>query len=288
MSSNYAGEASNITFASTVSIASSTDANPIVITTATAHGLVTGETVHIDGHQTNTAANGVWEDVQVLLPTTFSIAATGNGVGGATGTVQNLSLGTCQLPSDGDNEDAVSVNVGLEFLSDAAAFQAQTTGAYKIVAEGTIPSATGTASSITTAGSGTWATTAIETTGPATFVLTGLCPGDIVETDCVWPVNISASSGAVKIGIIVGFFTYGGSATFTSPSSSTPLTTGSQTSTSGVYTPVTLVSSDTVPSSCNCASFALAAQTLASTEATLATPAVTVRYRVLRPTAVPQ
>lgn len=70
---------------SPVSIVSSTNANPIVVT-ATAHGLVTGDVATIAGHTTNTNANGTWV-VTKLTADTFSIAATGNGIGGATGTV---------------------------------------------------------------------------------------------------------------------------------------------------------------------------------------------------------
>lgn len=70
---------------SPVSIVSSTNATPIVVT-ATAHGLLTGDVATIAGHTTNTAANGTWV-VTKLTADTFSIAATGNGIGGATGTV---------------------------------------------------------------------------------------------------------------------------------------------------------------------------------------------------------
>lgn len=67
-----------------VEIASSTGANPIVITTTASHGYVNGDVVEIIGHQTNTQANGVWS-VTNLTATTFSIPTDGNGTGGATG-----------------------------------------------------------------------------------------------------------------------------------------------------------------------------------------------------------
>jgi hypothetical protein len=73
--------------ASPINIASSTNANPIVVTTSTPHGLITGAVVTIAGHLVNTNANGTYP-VTVLSPTTFSIPKTGNGVGVATGTVQ--------------------------------------------------------------------------------------------------------------------------------------------------------------------------------------------------------
>lgn len=74
----------------TVSITSSTNATPIVITKA-AHGLVTGDTVVITGHTTNTNANGNWE-VTKIDDNTFSLdGSVGNGVGGATGTFRKVN-----------------------------------------------------------------------------------------------------------------------------------------------------------------------------------------------------
>ena len=71
--------------ASPVSIVSSTNASPIVVT-ATAHGLLTGYVTTIASHTVNTAANGTWV-VERLSADTFSLrGSTGNGVGGATGT----------------------------------------------------------------------------------------------------------------------------------------------------------------------------------------------------------
>jgi hypothetical protein len=70
-----------------VNISSSTNANPIAVTTSAAHGLSTGDTVLIQNHGTNTNANGT-HTVTVTGSTTFTIPVGGNGVGGATGTVQ--------------------------------------------------------------------------------------------------------------------------------------------------------------------------------------------------------
>lgn len=75
-----------------VAIQSSTNANPIVITTAVAHGLTLADVVTVNSHVTNTNANGTWSNVTtqqftVPSPTTISINVAGNGVGGATGTV---------------------------------------------------------------------------------------------------------------------------------------------------------------------------------------------------------
>lgn len=65
---------------------SSTDATPIVMTTAT-HGLTTGDRVSIYGHETNTNANGTWT-VTVTSTTKFSLdgsTGTGGGAGVNTG-----------------------------------------------------------------------------------------------------------------------------------------------------------------------------------------------------------
>ena len=68
-----------------VAIASSTNATPIVVTTASAHNLTTGDRVTVTGHTVNTAANGTWL-ITVTGATTYSLAGSvGVGVGGATG-----------------------------------------------------------------------------------------------------------------------------------------------------------------------------------------------------------
>jgi hypothetical protein len=77
----------SFTWFSPVNIASSTNANPIVVTTASAHGLASGDFVDIVGHAVNTNAVGVWV-ATVLTTTSFSIPQPGNGAGAATGTAQ--------------------------------------------------------------------------------------------------------------------------------------------------------------------------------------------------------
>lgn len=74
-------------------IISSTNATPIVITTATAHGLVPGDYVSIVNHSANTNANGIWKVGATPTTTTFEILqldgsnTTGNGTGTATGNI---------------------------------------------------------------------------------------------------------------------------------------------------------------------------------------------------------
>jgi hypothetical protein len=71
-------------------IASSTNANPSVVTTSVAHGLAVGDVVEVAGHTTNTAVNGMWLLATVGSSTTFTVPVPANGVGGATGTVMKM------------------------------------------------------------------------------------------------------------------------------------------------------------------------------------------------------
>jgi hypothetical protein len=89
-----------VTTLAPVNISSSTNAYPIVVTTAAAHGLSTGDTVRIEAHLVNTAANGTWTATN-LTSTTFSIPVAGVGIGAATGR-------TTELPSDSDIQFTVN------------------------------------------------------------------------------------------------------------------------------------------------------------------------------------
>jgi hypothetical protein len=86
----------------TVNLASSTNTTPIAVTTAVAHGYVTGTTVTIAGHLVNTNANGTWPIV-VTSPTTFTLTGrTGNGVGVATGAAASQNGGWTNGSATGD------------------------------------------------------------------------------------------------------------------------------------------------------------------------------------------
>lgn len=73
-----------------VTVVSSTDATPIVVT-ATAHGFLTGDRVLIYGHTTNIAANGIYKIIK-LTADTFSLvdeftgaSIAGSGAGAGSG-----------------------------------------------------------------------------------------------------------------------------------------------------------------------------------------------------------
>lgn len=80
-------------------ITSSTNATPIVVTTAVAHGFTTGDIVYVDGITTGTSGNGLWA-ITAASGSVFSLTdpvtggnAVGNGVG-AGGYCVNLGPST--------------------------------------------------------------------------------------------------------------------------------------------------------------------------------------------------
>ena len=95
------GQAAQWTSAKTpsvVSIISSTNATPIVVT-KTAHGLGNGNTVVISGHTVNTAANGTWSIANVTANTFELVGSVGNGVGGTSGIYYNKTNSAVILTS---------------------------------------------------------------------------------------------------------------------------------------------------------------------------------------------
>jgi hypothetical protein len=80
----------SLTWYQPVNIASSTNANPSVVTTATAHGLVVGDVVEITGHLVNTNLNSMWTVATVADTTHFTVPYPANGLGAATGTAMKM------------------------------------------------------------------------------------------------------------------------------------------------------------------------------------------------------
>jgi len=79
---------------------SSTNASPIVIT-KNGHGYVDGDILFIRDHTVNTAANGVWE-VYLSNANTFALkGSSGNGVGGATGSMMKINAKAVVLSTSG-------------------------------------------------------------------------------------------------------------------------------------------------------------------------------------------
>lgn len=115
-------------------ITSSTDATPIVVT-ATAHGLATGDRITINGHVTNTNANGDWI-VTKASANTFSLdgsTATGGGAGGNTGcfcvtvgamNVEDYKDVVISWDTDGGGDAAMTVKLVGSIQDDAPDFAA--------------------------------------------------------------------------------------------------------------------------------------------------------------------
>ena len=122
-----------------INISSSTNATPIVITTASAHGLVTGDYVSVTGHTVNTNARGVWKVGTTPTATTFQILqidgtnTTGNGVGGATGNVTKANNLVVKTASPLVQNIALCGGLGQKpaWVASADALTTQSTGNWK-------------------------------------------------------------------------------------------------------------------------------------------------------------
>jgi hypothetical protein len=116
-----------------VSIFSSTNASPIVVSTWTSHGFNTGDTVEIEGHTTNTPANQV-SQITVVDPKHFSLnGTTGIGVGASTGYAINYELlPAIVLPAGGELVDPGGVGAFAEGLANTAPYLYRASGKYKL------------------------------------------------------------------------------------------------------------------------------------------------------------
>lgn len=160
-----------------VSISSSTNASPIVLQTASAHGCSTGDRVMVSLHQTNTNANGEWT-VTFVDSTHISLnGSTGNGVGGATGSVQPLTVPTFLMPSDGDTDNSAVRNVPATALADRTACLFTKTGAYKLRKDLSVYHDDAF-------GGGTWANCNISSTNTPTAFTGGTLPQQAFS-DCI-------------------------------------------------------------------------------------------------------
>jgi hypothetical protein len=80
--------------AGTAAISSSTNASPIVVSFGGAHGIASGafEVVSFSGHTVSTSANGVFLAYANSTSALTLCGSTGNGIGGATGTMSRVKL----------------------------------------------------------------------------------------------------------------------------------------------------------------------------------------------------
>lgn len=107
LSSFAADSALSLSWFAPINIASSTNANPSVITTAAAHGLSPGHVVEVFDHLVNTNVVGTWE-LATASGSTLTIPQRANGVGGATGFVMRM-------------ETDVTINITMQNVFNAIA-----------------------------------------------------------------------------------------------------------------------------------------------------------------------
>lgn len=89
LSAYAADSAASLTWFQPVNIASSTNANPSVVTTNIAHGLVPGDVVEIANHLVNLNINGVWT-LATASGSTFTVPFPATAAGLATGYVMKM------------------------------------------------------------------------------------------------------------------------------------------------------------------------------------------------------
>ena len=129
MSSQYTGNAANVSNSLQATITGVSAGPNSTVTTAVNHDFFTGDHVVISGVSGITGVNSYSSTpftITVLTPTTFQInngATTGAYSSGGTATDQSLTPAST-LPSDGDSFDVASVNVAFETLFDRSQFLA--------------------------------------------------------------------------------------------------------------------------------------------------------------------
>jgi len=130
MSSIYTGTPALARLSGKAAIVGASNATPISITTAAAHGFQSGDYVSVLGVLGNTAANSAqntpWQ-IGVLSTNTFLLLNSfGNGAYTSGGTAYDVSFSPAfTIPGDGDAFNAASFNVAIQALGDRTAQLAQ-------------------------------------------------------------------------------------------------------------------------------------------------------------------
>jgi hypothetical protein len=163
-----------------VGIFSSTNANPIVVSTISAHGFNTGDTVEIEGHATNTTANTL-SQITVVDTKHFSLnGVAGVGVGGSTGYAINYELlPAVTLPAGGELLDPGVVGAFAEGLANTAPYLYRASGKYKLYNVYTASSLS-FLGNITTSGT---TNTSFATITNGTALLSFSTPAPVVQTN---------------------------------------------------------------------------------------------------------
>jgi hypothetical protein len=192
MTTNITGTADNcVPTGAPVNIASSTNATPIQITTSAPHLLNEGDVIVVANHETNTNANGMWfahvngASTVVLwnlatVPGGGRPNSVGNGVGGATGTVQSqcFTPDQFQAPSSGETVTASSVQTIANALADRTNRVSMLASKYQLIA---INGAGGSGADPPTTLTSSWHTNAYSSPFQV-YGLSGLAliPGDLI------------------------------------------------------------------------------------------------------------
>lgn len=234
-----------------ISSSTSVTGSPIVLQTASPHGMTSGDYVDVQGHNTNIFANGRWpisvvDTTHVLL--VGSLGFTGDA-GGATGTVCSLGIGpTFAVPSSGDNRNAASVGPGLKNgAGDRSALLALQVGQYKQLKPQAqdVEDTTGQAQWL---GFASFVTQGVWTQIHSFNNITGLEPGDILDVDLSLGGIVASSSNLLYLALWIT--TNNGSAGTTNaiPGSSKYVGTAGTTAATAISTTltgrVTLTNSD--------------------------------------------
>jgi hypothetical protein len=114
-------------------ISSSTNAAPIAVTFAAPHGFNEGDTIAIEGHLVNTAANATWRVHVTGASTVTLVGSTGNGVGVATGYAIDYSVNPLiQVPDDGDAASGSNLNTATSGVFNFVPYLYQRAGKYRL------------------------------------------------------------------------------------------------------------------------------------------------------------
>lgn len=121
---NYDGLPENITTVvppSSLVVTDASNTSPVVITTSTTHNLFEGGYAAVLDVVGNLGANGVWKVHVTGVDTFEAVGSVGTGAYVSGGVVNSCALPEFPIPSDGDEEDVVSVNVTFEQIVDTLA-----------------------------------------------------------------------------------------------------------------------------------------------------------------------
>jgi hypothetical protein len=219
----YNGLGGNIAPPASVAISNVGSTAPLEVTTATAHGMLTGDEVDIFGVQGAVGANGSWI-VTVIDATHYTLngsSATAAYTTGGSSQCIVFSGNVGLNPANGDALNASTWIPGMSCPQDRTAYLVARLGFAKLVSitrfsnDNDNPATQIWASNPPTA-SATW--TIINGSAPAGYpvVVPDCQSGDIFEFDFAGTIETSAPSGLSyqKIAVMSGFYPPGGAPTY--------------------------------------------------------------------------